>query len=97
MKKLIILITLLVVTVSCQTHTPTATKEVFPYGLSEKEWNELSIRDKTLIRRDYHFYENGNLHFVNPSLEIEGKKEQPSYFKSQPEKKSSATTEAWAE
>ena len=66
---------------ACQAPAP---KETYPYGMNEKEWNELSIRDKTLIRRDYHFYEKGQLNFVNPDIQIEGRKEQPNAFKAQP-------------
>lgn len=50
-------------------------KETYPYGMSEKEWNELSIKDKAAIRRDFYFFEKGNINFVNPSLEIEGKQD----------------------
>lgn len=32
-------------------------KETYPYGMTEKEWNELSIKDKARIRRDFYFYE----------------------------------------
>ena len=39
-------------------------KETYPYGMSEKEWNELSIKDKVRIRRDIYFYERGNINFV---------------------------------
>lgn len=48
---------------------------VYPYGLTEKEWNSLSIRDQTRLRRDFYFYEKGSTAYVNPKLEIEGKKE----------------------
>lgn len=55
-------------------------KESYPYGMSEKEWNELSIKDKAKIRRDFYFYERGNINFVNPEMEVEGKKEQPNLY-----------------
>lgn len=55
-------------------------QETYPYGMSEKEWNELSIKDKAMIRRDFYFVEKGNMNFVNPMLEIEGKKEEVPYF-----------------
>ena len=45
----------------------------YPYGLTEKEWNSLSIRDQTKLRRDFYFYEKGSTAYVNPHLEIEGK------------------------
>ena len=28
-------------------------QETYPYGMNEKEWNELSIKDKARIRRDF--------------------------------------------
>lgn len=72
MKKLLLL-GLCAIIAGCSS-TP-APKETYPYGMSEKEWNELSIRDKASIRRDYYFFEKGNTNFVNPTLEVEGKKE----------------------
>ena len=65
-------------------------KETYPYGMSEKEWNELSIKDKVRIRRDIYFYERGNINFVNPEMEIEGRKELPNPYlqKKQPAVKS---------
>lgn len=45
----------------------------YPYGLSEQEWNSLSIRDQTRLRRDFYFYEKGATVYVNPKLEVEGK------------------------
>lgn len=57
-----------------------STPETYPYGMSEKEWNELSIKDKAAIRRDFYFYERGNMNFVNPQLEVEGKKEKNNVF-----------------
>lgn len=50
-------------------------KETYPYGMSEREWNELSIKDKARIRRDFYFYEKGTINFVDPQMEVEGKKE----------------------
>lgn len=47
----------------------------YPYGMTDKEWNELSIQDKTAIRRDFYFVEKGNLSFVNPELQVEGRPE----------------------
>lgn len=53
-----------------------SSKEVtYPYGLTESEWNSLSIRDQTRLRRDFYFYEKGSTAYVNPRLEVEGKKE----------------------
>ena len=49
-----------------------APKETYPYNISEKEWNELSVKDRARIRRDFYFYEKGTMNFVNPDLEIEG-------------------------
>lgn len=56
-------------------------KEVtYPYGLTEQEWNSLSIRDQTRLRRDFYFYEKGSTNYVNPKLEVEGKPEtRPNY------------------
>lgn len=48
-------------------------KETYPYGLTETEWNSLSIRDQTRLRRDFYFYEKGATAYVNPHLEVEGK------------------------
>lgn len=57
-----------------------AEKEVsYPYGLTENEWNSLSIKDQTKLRRDFYFYEKGSTAYVNPKLEVEGKQE-PSAF-----------------
>ena len=50
-----------------------APKETYPYNISEKEWNELSVKDRARIRRDFYFYEKGTMNFVNPDLEIEGR------------------------
>jgi len=52
----------------------------YPYGLTEKEWNSLSIRDQTRLRRDFYFYEKGSTSYVNPRLEVEGKPEQPNVY-----------------
>ena len=57
--------------------TTSAQPQTYPYGMTEKEWNELSIKDKARIRRDFYFFEKGNTNFVNPQLEVEGKKESP--------------------
>lgn len=70
MKKLIMLGILFAVA-ACGS-TP---KETYPYGMSDKEWNELSIKDKAAIRRDFYFYERGNTNFVNPQLQVEGRKD----------------------
>ncbi len=50
-------------------------KETYPYGMTAKEWNELSVKDKANIRRDFYFYEKGSINFVNPQLEVEGRKD----------------------
>ncbi len=50
-------------------------QQTYPYGMTDKEWSELSIQDKTAIRRDFYFVERGNLNFVNPELQVEGKPE----------------------
>ena len=34
-----------------------APEKTYPYGMTEKEWNELSIQDKAAIRRDFYFVE----------------------------------------
>ncbi|MDR1693905.1 MAG: hypothetical protein LBR70_01745 [Lactobacillaceae bacterium] len=47
-------------------------KETYPYDMSEGEWNELSIKDKTRLRRDFYFYQKGNTKFVHPDIEVEG-------------------------
>lgn len=74
MKKLLAL-SLLALTTACAS-APQAPKETYPYGMNEKEWNELSVKDKANIRRDFYFYEKGSTAFVNPQMEVEGKKEE---------------------
>lgn len=73
MKKLLAMIGLLVLVSACSS-TPQP-KETYPYGMSEKEWNDLSIKDKAKIRRDFYFYEKGSINFVDPQIEVEGRKE----------------------
>lgn len=68
MKKLLLL-GMLVLLSACGS----APKDTYPYGMTEKEWNELSIKDRTAIRRDFYFYEKGTINFVNPQMEIQGK------------------------
>lgn len=75
MKKLSVLFLVALIT-ACSS----APKETYPYGMTEAEWNQLSIKDKTKIRRDFYFYEKGQVNFVNPDMDIEGKKEQPSIY-----------------
>lgn len=70
MKKLLMIG--LIALISACSSTP---KETYPYGLNEKEWNELSVKDKAAMRRDFYFYEKGSTAFVNPQMEVEGKKE----------------------
>jgi len=72
MKKYVILFVFAVLC-GCADTQPKA--ESYPYGLSEKEWNSLSIRDQTKLRRDFYFYEKGSTNYVNPKLEVEGKSE----------------------
>lgn len=74
MKK-IITIGLLALVTACA-NTPQEPKETYPYGMNEKEWNELSIKDKANIRREFYFYEKGSTAFVNPQMEVEGKKQE---------------------
>ena len=69
MKKLLALGMLMLLS-GCFSSAP---KETYPYGMNEKEWNELSIKDKAAIRRDFYFYERGNINFVNPQLQVEGR------------------------
>lgn len=64
----------LLILISACSSTP---KDTYPYGMNEREWNELSIKDKAKIRRDFYFYEKGNVNFVDPQMEVEGKKELP--------------------
>lgn len=82
MKKLFIL-GLVAMVAACSS----APKETYPYGLSEEEWNLLSIKDKTRIRRDFYFYEKGQVNFVNPDMDIEGKKEQPNIYQKKIQRK----------
>lgn len=76
MKKHLILAALILIS-GCTTSAP---KENYPYGMNEREWNELSIKDKARIRRDFYFYERGNINFVDPQMEVEGKKELPNVY-----------------
>ena len=55
-------------------------QETYPYGMTEAEWNQLSIKDKTKIRRDFYFYEKGQVNFVNQDMNIKNKKEQPNIY-----------------
>jgi hypothetical protein len=71
MKKVFVLVGVLALC-SCQDAEP---KTIYPYGLTEQEWNSLSIRDQTRLRRDFYFYEKGSTNYVNPKLEVEGKAE----------------------
>lgn len=48
---------------------------LYPYGLTESEWNSLSIRDQAKLRRDFYFYEKGEIDYVSKDIELEGKKE----------------------
>lgn len=80
MKKLLV-IGLLFLASACVTQEPP--KETYPYGMSEKEWNELSIKDKARMRRDFYFYEKGSINFVDPQIDIEGKKEVIPYRRQQ--------------
>lgn len=77
MKKLLVLGLLMMVSACASDNAP---KETYPYGMNEKEWNELSIKDKARIRRDFYFYERGNINFVNPEMEVEGKKDLPNPY-----------------
>lgn len=89
MKKLLALC-LLVLTAACS--SAPAPKETYPYGMTEAEWNQLSIKDKTKIRRDFYFYEKGQVNFVNPDMDIEGKKELPSIYQNKTASKTSASS-----
>lgn len=75
MKKFLVLC--MVILVSACSSSP---KETYPYGMTEAEWNQLSIKDKTKIRRDFYFYEKGQVNFVNPDMDIEGRKEMPNVY-----------------
>lgn len=75
MKKIIALC-LVALTAACSS----APQTTYPYGMTEAEWNQLSIKDKTKIRRDFYFYEKGQVNFVNPDMDIEGKKEMPNVY-----------------
>lgn len=83
MKKLFLL-SLIALVSACSS----APQETYPYGMSEAEWNQLSIKDKTKIRRDFYFYERGQINFVNPDMNIEGKKELPNVYQNKATKKS---------
>ena len=75
MKKLFIFGLVALAAACCST-----SQETYTYGMNEAEWNQLSIKDKTKIRRDFYFYEKGQVNFVNPDMDIEGKKEQPNIY-----------------
>lgn len=93
MKKLLILLGVLGVA-ACASSEPVK-QESYPYGMSESEWNQLSIKDKTKIRRDFYFYEKGQVNFVNPDMDIEGRKEQPNIYQSR--KKATKTVQPLVE
>ncbi len=81
MIKVLILAAFLAVA-ACASEKP---KEAYPYNMTEKEWNNLSIQDQAKIRRDFYFYEKGDKNFVNPDLDVEGQQTStPSWKKSQP-------------
>lgn len=83
MKKLLML-SMLILVGACageQVIAQPAAKEVYPYNMTEKEWNNLSIKDQTKMRRDFYFYEKGEIKFVDPTLEVEGKEEPSSWKK----------------
>ncbi|MFV0625747.1 MAG: hypothetical protein ACK5N8_00165 [Alphaproteobacteria bacterium] len=80
MKKALILAAFVLVA-ACTTEK---TKEAYPYNMTEKEWNNLSIQDQAKIRRDFYFYEKGDKNFVNPDLNVEGQQTAtPSWKKTQ--------------
>ena len=78
MKKIALMLGVLALA-ACTTSEPVV-KESYPYGMTEAEWNQLSIKDKTKIRRDFYFYEKGQVNFVNPDMDIEGKKDLPNVY-----------------
>ena len=78
MKKIIMLCSILTLS-ACVSSEPVK-QEAYPYGMTEAEWNQLSIKDKTKIRRDFYFYEKGQVNFVNPDMDIEGRKELPNVY-----------------
>ena len=81
MKKALIMVVFLLVS-ACASEKP---KEIYPYNMTEKEWNNLSIQDQAKIRRDFYFYEKGDKNFVNPDLDVEGRPTStPNWKKSQP-------------
>ena len=50
-------------------------RDTFPYGMSEREWNDLSAMDRARLRRDFYFYKSGSSHFVNPDIELQGREQ----------------------
>lgn len=48
-------------------------EEAYPYGLTETEWNSLSIRDQARLRRDFYFYEKARRHTLTPALKSKEK------------------------
>ena len=77
MKKFFMLLGLLALC-GCNHSNP---QNTYPYGLTEQEWNSLSIRDQTRLRRDFYFYEKGSINYVNPRLEVEGKVEKHNVYR----------------
>lgn len=93
MKKIIALGLMLLVSACASAPEPQPQpKETYPYGMTEREWNELSIKDKTRIRRDFYFYEKGSISFVDPQIEIEGKKELVPFNMRTPTQKTNTTS-----
>lgn len=48
-------------------------EEAYPYGLTETEWNSLSIRDQARLRRDFYFMKKARRHTLTPALKSKEK------------------------
>ena len=48
--------------------------------LTLKKDDFVAIKDKAMIRRDFYFVEKGNMGFVNPEINIEGKEQEIPYI-----------------
>ena len=95
MKKLLMLLGVLGIA-ACASSEPVK-QESYPYGMTEAEWNQLSIKDKTKIRRDFYFYEKGQVNFVNPDMDIEGRKELPNVYQNRAKTKTTKTIQPLVE
>ena len=66
MKKLLILLSALSISACALFDGP------YPYNITQTEWEQLSIKDKAKLRRDFYFYKKGQVDLINPDIDLEG-------------------------